>query len=196
MQVSSLVKYAACAAAIAASPFAVAQQARTGTMTDQLTASAYVGASLGRSDYDVACVGTGPCDRDTVGGKIFVGSKLSDAIGLELSYLHLGDVDLGGGGDSRAHGLNLSLIAGVPLSQQFSAYGKVGGTYGWTKVDGPAVLGGGKRDGLGLSYGLGVNYHVTRNVDVRLEWDRNRFDFTRGSEDVDLWTVGVAYRFR
>ena len=198
MEVRNIMAAAACATSLTFSAAAAAQTttARTGTMSDTLTASTYVGGAIGGSDYNVACVGPFACDRESTAGKVFVGSKLNDRIGVELSYVHMGEVQLGGGGDSRAHGLNASFVAGIPVSQNFTINGKIGTTYGWTRIDGPAAFGGGEDDGFGLSYGAGLNYLVTRNVEVRLDWDRHDFKFTRGNDTVDLYTVGVAYRFR
>ena len=185
----------ACAAVLAVSTGAFAQT-RTGTMSQSLTTSGYVGASLGRSDYDVACVGFASCERKAMGGKIFAGAKLNEIFGAEVSYVHMGNVELGGGGDSRAHGINASLIAGFPVSQTFSVNAKVGTTYGWTRIGGPAAFGGGKRDDFGLSYGAGLVYSISRNLDARLDWDRHRFEFTRGNEDVDLFSAGLQFRFQ
>lgn len=189
-------KLAACAAALAVSSTAAAQGARTGTISESLMSSAYVGGTVGRSDYDVSCIGPFACDREATGFKLFTGTRFNNVLGAELSYLHLGDVELGGGEDSRAHGINASLIAGVPLTQSISVNGKLGTTYGWTRIGGPGATGGGKRDDFGLSYGAGLNFNITRQVDVRVDWDRHRFEFTRGNEDVDLLSVGLQYRFQ
>lgn len=188
---------AACAAALAVAGTAAAQQTtQPRPMSEGLTSSAYVGGSVGRSDYDVSCIGPFACDGEGTGFKVFTGTRFNNVLGAELSYLHLGDVELGGGEDSRAHGINASLIAGVPLTQSISVNGKLGTTYGWTRIGGPGALGGGKRDDFGLSYGAGLNFNITRQVDVRVDWDRHRFEFTRGNEDVDLLSVGLQYRFQ
>lgn len=188
-------KLAVCAAALAVSSAAVAQGARTGTMSNTLTTSMYVGASVGRTDYDVACLGPFTCDSKSTGVKLFAGGKLNEMFGAELSYIHMGQADLGGGGDSRAHGINASLIAGFPVGQAFTVNGKIGTTYGWTRVAGPAVFGGRRDDGFGLSYGAGLSFNVSRNLDLRLDWDRYGFDF-RGNDHVDMLSVGVQYRFQ
>lgn len=190
------IKVAACAAALAVSSTASAQSTRTGTISDSLMSSAYVGGSVGRSDYDVSCIGPFACDGESTGFKLFTGTKFNNVLGAELSYLHLGDAELGGGGDSRAHGINASLIAGVPLTQSISVNGKLGTTYGWTRIGGPGATGGGERDDFGLSYGAGLNFNITRQVDVRVDWDRHRFEFTRGNDNVDLLSVGLQYRFQ
>lgn len=189
-------KLAACAAALALAGTAAAQTTRTGTMSEGLMSSAYVGGTVGRSDYDVRCIGPFACDGEGTGFKLFTGTRFNNMLGAELSYLHLGDVELGGGDDSRAHGINLSLIAGAPLTQSISVNGKLGTTYGWTRIGGPGATGGGERDDFGLSYGAGLNFNITRQVDVRVDWDRHRFEFTRGNNDVDLLSIGLQYRFQ
>jgi OOP family OmpA-OmpF porin len=155
----------------------------------------YIGGSIGRSDYDAACIGPFSCDTRETGFKVYTGGKFHESFGVELGYVHLGNVQLGSGGDSRAHGVNLSLVGSIPVGQSVSLNGKLGTTYGWTKIDGvgPFV---GKDNGFGLSYGVGAALGIARNVDLRLDWDRYRFDFAgRGTNDVDLYTVGVQMKF-
>ena len=166
-------------------------------MPYQATFWNYIGASVGRSDYDLNCFSDYACDRNQTGFKIFAGGKLYNALGLELSYVNLGRADVAGG-RARAQGANASLVVGLPLwGDRFGINGKVGTTYGWT--DTSASVPGydtGRERGWGLSYGAGATYAITRNTEVRLDWDRYRFDFRgAGNQDVDLVSLGVNYRF-
>jgi opacity protein-like surface antigen len=76
-------------------------------------------------------------------------------------------------------------------------FAKGGTTYGWTEVSAAAGTGvaSGDEHGLGLGYGAGLGYEVTRDIQVVGEWDRNRFKFVSGREDVDLFSVGVKLKF-
>ena len=156
----------------------------------------YAGGAIGRSDYDISCRTGFNCDTRAVGLKAFTGGKFSDFAGLEASYVYLGKADRAGG-DTWGQGINLSLVGYLPLSQSFSLTGKVGGIYGWTKTEGTSAPGfaTGRDNGLGLSYGAGLTYAMTRTVDLRLDWDRYRMKFTTGRDDVDFATVGVAFKF-
>jgi OmpA-OmpF porin, OOP family len=107
-----------------------------------------------------------------------------------------GEVDRNGG-DVRAQGANLSLVGSIPLADNFSILGKVGGIYGWTRTRTvvPGVPGGGE-DGLGLSYGAGLQYDINRKIGLRADWDRYRLKFAGGNkDDADLYSVGLIYKF-
>lgn len=156
----------------------------------------YIGGTVGRSDYDIGCA-PDACDNNATGLKVFAGGKLYNILGLELAYVNLGRVDVGPG-DARAQGANASLVLGVPLwADKLGVNAKIGTIYGWTKTN--AALPGydsGEERGWGLSYGVGATYAVTRNVELRLDWDRYRFDFRgAGSNDADLVSAGLNFRF-
>ena len=155
----------------------------------------YGGISVGRSHYDYNCPAGFNCDRHETGFKAFVGGKSSENFGLEASYVYLGKGHRGGG-DTWGQGLNLSLIGSVPLGQMAALNGKVGGIYSWTKTEGFAPgMRTGSDHGLGISYGVGLSFAVTRTVDLRLDWDRYRMKFETGRNYADLASVGVAFKF-
>jgi OOP family OmpA-OmpF porin len=162
------------------------------------TKRGYVGLNLGQSDYgDQSCgVGGFACDDGDVAGTVYTGGMFNDWLGVELGYLHMGRVDRAGG-RTEAQGLNVSLLARLPL-QQFSVFAKGGTTYGRTKVsaDPLSLVPTGKESGWGASYGAGVGLDVTPAVSVVLEWARHDFHFAgTGKQDVSLSSLGVKYRF-
>jgi OOP family OmpA-OmpF porin len=81
----------------------------------------------------------------------------------------------------------------APLNEQFSLYGKLGG------YRGEARGGGLKETRNDLTYGLGAQYDVSRNLGVRLEWQRYT-DFGGGGfgvpGDQDVISANAIYRFR
>lgn len=156
----------------------------------------YGGISVGRSDYDVPCPAGFGCDRREYGFKLFAGGKSHEFVGVEAAYVYLGEANRGGG-DTWGQGLNLSLVGTVPLGQAFALNGRVGGIYGWTKTEGTAGarMATGREHGLGLSYGVGASFALSRQVDLRLDWDRYRMKFSTGRDDVDFASIGVAYKF-
>lgn len=155
----------------------------------------YGGISVGRSDYDYNCPAGFNCDREATGFKAFAGGKSSENFGVEASYVNLGKGKRGGG-DTWGQGLNLSLVGSVPLGQIASLNGKLGGIYSWTKTEGFAPgMATGRDRGLGLSYGVGLTFALTRTVDLRLDWDRYQMKFETGRDNADLASVGVAFKF-
>lgn len=155
----------------------------------------YVGATAGRADYDLACVGGLPCDDRDTGYKLYGGGTIKGIFGFELGYVDLGKAEIAGG-DMRARGVNASLLLNAPIGQASGLHAKVGTTYGWTRVNSvvPGFTAGKEKD-FGLSYGLGATIGLTKNWQARLDWDRYRFDFTSGDRDIDMYSAGLQYRF-
>jgi len=157
------------------------------------TSSGYVGVNGGISDYGGDCVLVFGCDDTERAFKIYTGGMINQWLGAEVGYLHMGTVDRNGG-NTRAHGLNASLVGSLPLSEQFKVYGKVGVTYGRTRttaVSAPA----GNETGWGPSFGFGAGLNITPQWTLVLDWDRHRFDFAGGRDHVSATTAGVRFNF-
>lgn len=154
----------------------------------------YFGASAGRSDFSDCPIGLACDDRDTA-FKIYSGGKIKDIFGFELGYVDLGKGEFTGG-DMRARGVNLSLVLNAPLGNTFGVNAKLGTTYGWTRINStvPGMATGKERD-FGVSYGLGATLALSRNWQLRADWDRHGFEFADGDRDLDMYTVGLQYRF-
>jgi OOP family OmpA-OmpF porin len=160
--------------------------------------NAYIGFNAGQSSYRQGCgTGTFNCGDKDDAYSIYGGSMLNNNFGLELGYVNMGDIGRGGG-TTKAEGINLSLVGKLPLSQSFSLFGKVGTTYGRTKVSslpGSGVTAG-NEDGFGLSVGAGVSYDFSERWSAVLQWDRHDFKFAgAGRENINATTLGVKYRF-
>lgn len=163
------------------------------------TQDGYIGLSGGRSSYSLS---NGPSglglSQDDSGNayKIYTGGFFHPNLGVELGYLNAGTSHRLGG-DTKAHGFNLSLVGRAPLGEQFDVFGKIGTTYGRTRTSGQAATGValGKEDGFGLSYGLGARWAFTPQWAAVVEWERHKFKFSDGDDAVNLTTVGLQYRF-
>ena len=146
---------------------------------------------------DVKCGnGAFACDDSDTAGSIYFGSMFRDNLGAELAYGNMGRVSRGGG-DTKAHGLNLSLVGKAALTPAFSLLGKVGTTYGRTKTTSAAGSGvtAGSDNGFGLSYGIGASYDFTPNVAATINWDSHDFRFAGGRDPVRMTSVGLQYKF-
>jgi OOP family OmpA-OmpF porin len=158
----------------------------------------YVGLNLGRSRYSAPCTGIALlCDDTDRSVHLYAGSMANDFWGVELGLLDMGRIDRAGG-DTRAQGLNLSLVGKAPLGHAFGLFGKLGTTYG--RTDNP-VLADGRIDtrsdhGFGLSYGAGLSFNMTPRLSAVLEWDSNDFHFAgSGRDPVRSTSLGLQYRY-
>lgn len=161
------------------------------------TQNGYIGLNLGHPHYSLGCGAAGSCDNPDLSGNLYVGGNFNNFAGIELGYLHMGNMDRGGG-TTRAQGLNVSLVGRAPVWNALSLYGKVGATYGRTKVDAPVSSGlaTGKESGWGPSYGFGATYNFTPQLAGVLDWQRNKFEFAgTGREWVRATSIGVRYSF-
>jgi OOP family OmpA-OmpF porin len=189
--------------ALATAFAAFGAQAQTSTPNSERTSfvpytqNGYVGISGGKSKYDL---NGGPVglDRDNSDNalKIYTGGFFHPNLGVEFGYLNAGKARRLGG-DTKAHGFNLSLVGRAPLHEQFDMFGKVGATYGRTNTSGFAGTGvqTGKEDGVGLSYGLGARWSFTPQLAAVVEWESHKFKFADGKSNVKLTTVGLQYKF-
>jgi len=162
------------------------------------TSAGYVGVAVGQSKYKVGN-GTGlysSDDKDTA-FKLYGGGMFNQNFGLELGYVNFGEIDRAGG-NTKAHGLNLSLVGKAPVGDRFDVFGKLGTTYGWTRTSSAAGSGvrGGKEDGFGVSYGVGASYYFTPQVAATLEWERHDMKFAgTGRDGIQAVTVGLKYQY-
>jgi OOP family OmpA-OmpF porin len=161
------------------------------------TNNGYVGLNVGRSRFSTSCVGGFACDRSDTSGHIYLGGYFSPYFGAEIGYTDLGNIGRAGG-RTEADGINLSLVGRVPLSQNFSIYGKLGGTYGRTRVSSAAGTGiaTGRETGWGAAYAVGLSWDINRNWSALLEFDNTRFQFAGNTHDnVRATSLGLKYSF-
>lgn len=161
--------------------------------------SNYLGLNVGRSDFSSLSNGNGifPSDNhDTVYG-INAGSYFNKNFGLELGYTNFGKVARAGG-DTKAQGVNLSLIGTLPLTTSFNLLGKLGTTYSRTDVSSSPFSGvaSGNESGFGVSYGIGAEYSFSPQLSAVLQYDAHNMKFAdTGRERIGATTVGLRYRF-
>ncbi|MET3108623.1 OOP family OmpA-OmpF porin [Oxalobacteraceae bacterium GrIS 2.11] len=210
------------AAATCVTPFAVAQNS-TDSSNSQNSAAWYMGANIGQSKakidnnsihdvliYDGATsVSISDDNRDT-GYKVYGGYQINDNFAIEAGFFDLGKfsylattVPAGTvNGDIRLKGLNLDLLGFIPLTENFSVFGRVGMNYaqardnfsasGIVAITDPNP----SKRSLNYKFGLGLQYRLTQALAIRLEAERNRVDDAIGNKgDVDLYSVGLTYRF-
>ena len=184
-------------AAVMAAPAVSMAQARGDT-------GWYAGITVGQTDVkDVDCGGLS-CDKKDTAFRILGGYQINRNFAAELGYHDLGKVTFSGSGVSANIKANVWELVGIgayPFANQFSGYGKLGAYHGEAKLSASiAGLGSGslKETNTDLTFGLGVQYDVSRELGIRGEWQRygKVGGGAIGKSDIDVISVGVVWNFR
>ncbi|WP_297479270.1 outer membrane beta-barrel protein [Ferrovum sp.] len=142
----------------------------------------YVGGDLGRAN----AIGIG--NSGTAYGA-FIGHEWNKEFGVELGYNHF----------PSANGVSIYSISVTGFdtlyfdnAKTIGAVGVLGGNY--SNASGYA---GSSVSGVALSFGAGLRYNVTNNIETRLMYVRNDLaNNTYYSQNAEnLITLGVAYHF-
>jgi len=105
----------------------------------------------------------------------------------------------------KLQGVNLDALGILPLTEKFSAFGRVGVIYAEAKDTFTGTGAGAgvaasdpnpKKSDTNYKYGVGLQYDFTRALSMRGEWERYRVNDAVGNTgDIDMVSVGLVYMF-
>ena len=158
--------------------------------------SFYVGASIGAAslneDFDGLSV-----DDNTTSFRLVGGWRFSDYFALEGGYHDFGDfeqdIDINGVVSSislSADGFTLGATGSVPVSEQFSLFGRAG----WFFWDGDAEINNVSQatpEDTNLYLGVGISYAVSDRFRVTGDWTRYELE----SANSNVISIGIQYGF-
>jgi OOP family OmpA-OmpF porin len=157
----------------------------------------YLGLSLGRGQLDTTCAATAlVCENKDRPATLYAGTMLGTYWGAEIAYIDTGRF-WRAGGESRAQGLDFSVVGRYRIAPSVGVYGKLGTIYGRTDTSnsmGNAALSGADQ-GFGLSFGGGVSYDITSRLSAKLEWDSRDLRFGGSREPVRSTNLGLQWRY-
>lgn len=149
-------------------------------------------------------------DNRSFGGKVFGGYQFNKYFALEGGAFSLGKFGYQAtttpvgtlNGEARVRGLNLDLVGTLPITGDFSVFGRAGLTYAQAKdkfrgtgmvvVNNPNP----SERATNLKVGLGLQYALTPAWSVRAELERYRINDAVGNRgDIDMASIGLVYRF-
>jgi OOP family OmpA-OmpF porin len=200
------------ALAIIASPIALADEAgwygglSVGQSRARIDDPRIVSSLLGNG---ITTTSISDDNRDT-GFKVYAGYQFNKNFALEGGYFDLGKFGFtantsGPGtlnGNIKISGVNLDVVGTAPINERFSVFGRIGINYADAKdsfsVTGAVPLANpspSKHD-TNYKFGLGIQYAFSPVLAMRAEAERYRVNDAVGNKgDVDLWSLGLIYRF-
>lgn len=145
-------------------------------MASAVQPGVYFGVGLGSADDEIL-------QETATGSKLFGGINVTRFIGVEVSYINLGEYV---NGAIEQDGLAYELVGYLPLNYNVDLFGKVG-MFNWEVRSGPYYV-----RGTDPSYGAGISVILNPNVNLRGEWQL--FTDVDGG-DVDLYSASISYHF-
>jgi OOP family OmpA-OmpF porin len=133
----------------------------------------FVGASIGDSDLDTTL-------------KLYGGQLITPNWGWEASYIDFGS-ESNRSTTIEAWAVGAALLGVLPLSPQFSAFGKLGVYYVDSEVRNPATVVSDSSAELGA--GVGLRFALNPQFSLRAEFE------SIGGEGGDVVSVGLQVRF-
>lgn len=150
------------------------------------------------------------------GYKLFGGYRINKHLALEGGYFNLGKFGFRANavtaaipavpgtltGNIRIQGVNFDVVGILPMTEQFSVFGRLGMNYAqsrdsFTSTGSVSVINTtpGKSE-LNYKYGAGLEYSFTPAIDMRLEAERYRVNDAVGNKgNIDMFSLGLIYRF-
>ena len=175
----------------------------------------YVGASGGLSKARSACDFRGlpagstvnSCDNTDTGWKVYGGYQWTSHWGFELGYYDFGKASASAtvlGVPVTAHGeatgWQLAATGTLPITPEFDVFAKLGihNSDVDVRASAPGVSVSASGNSTDLAWGLGAKWNFTRNVSMRIEYERFNDvgdSNNTGKTDIDLLSIGVMFRF-
>lgn len=117
--------------------------------------------------------------------KVYTGYRLNPYLAIEGAWVDLGDFS-GRRGDFDGHSIQAAAHLGIPVGRRLRLFAS-GGVHAWDADKDTA----GKSSDLDLTYGLGVELDVLRNVGVRVEQEVLKV----GNVDLDQTSASAYLMF-
>lgn len=169
--------------------------------------AASIRTSLENDGFDVSAIGK---DDGNAGYKFYLGYQFGPYLALEGGYFDLGDFSFQAetfpetnfSGNTDQTGWNLDLVGILPLTEQFSAFARVGYTQNnaRSRFNSNGLIsttGYNSEDSYSKhKFGVGLQYDISSVLTLRLEAERYRMNDLVGNDgDIDLYSLGLVYRF-
>jgi hypothetical protein len=126
-------------------------------------------------------------DRDT-GFRAGIGLRVSDNMATEITVQSLGEFGVAAT-KLEATAATLWLVGIAPMTESLGLQAKLGATV----YD--ADVGALNETGGGLSFGVGANYRILRNLEITYEYERFQAKIFAGRSSFDVYSVGAKLHF-
>jgi OOP family OmpA-OmpF porin len=162
--------------------------------------ASYIGLSGGSADFSRSNGSNGLYhngDHDNAYSLMAGNYFINPNVGMEVGYTNFGSIERGGG-NTKAEGINVSLIGKLPVGNSLNLLAKVGTTYGHTEVSSNPLSGvrSGSESGFDWSYGVGAELVINPQWSAVVQYDEHYLKFAgSSSERITTTTIGARMHF-
>jgi OOP family OmpA-OmpF porin len=154
----------------------------------------YLGASLGQANSSLNTT----LDKSTdVAAGVDFGVRFNRNFAVELDYLDLGKVTQLPTNDGKTHAFGATAVATASLSHSISVYGKFGvanTSTSWSVAPSSGVST--SQSKTGLTYGAGLSFDASREIELRVGLDRYAVGDSNGvNGNTNVVYAGVNFKF-
>ena len=127
-----------------------------------------------------------------------LGSHFSQNLAGEIGYSKFGDSSITGPGGTAtvsASSFQIAAIGSLPLNPQFDLIGKLG--FSRNSYDATSTFGiNGSASQSSLLFGVGAQYHLNSQVDLRAQYDNyGKFENVSSPMEATAISLGMVYNF-
>lgn len=158
----------------------------------------YAGLSLGDGKPGVSPAGAVSKSSSFIYGGL-AGYQYNKNLAVEAQFTGAGKSTDVAGNTLKADALSLTAVGLLPLNDSFELLGKLGVASTKTTSSGLTATNLGTTR-TGLTYGLGAQYNVSKNLGLRLVWDRYALATSsavgvKSNANADVVAVAAVYKF-
>jgi len=163
----------------------------------------YVGGALGQTSTDVpdmSGVSGVSVDDSSTGYKVFGGYNVARFFAVEAAYVDGASVSVDMtdptpfSASFETSGFAFRAMGVLPIREKFSLFADYG-MYMWDGDVSVSGVGSGSTDGTDPVYGVGFGWNVMPQGNLRVEMERYNTSDNDVDMDVDMYSVGFAYKF-
>lgn len=164
----------------------------------------YAGISLGETQVSDGCDRPHPhCDDTDAGLKLFGGAQVTKYWGIEAAYVNLGRTTASAAESGTPlftvdiEAFAISGTGTLPVSKKLDLFAKAGFFQWFVEAERLGVLATQhrERDGIDFTFGVGAALHLTKTLQLRIEWEQFTDIGDDYSSDVHLISGGMALYF-
>jgi opacity protein-like surface antigen len=169
----------------------------------QMVSKPYVGLGVTSTKHDFNPQGVDVMQRGdrNAAGKIFVGADITPTFGVEAGHSSSADdhdvryqSDMMANVETKSRRTYLAAKATMPVTEQFSVYGKLGAVHTKDKISTDLSNLRYSESDNGVYAGIGGQYNLNEKVALTLEYERNGKKRDFGAK-ADAVSVGARYSF-